>query len=170
MPQAHEPHAAKPERAEVESFQLDHTKVVAPYVRLIGCEHGPAGDVISNYDIRLAQPNETAIETGGLHTLEHMLATSSAPAACRYIDCSPFGCRTGSIWLLWGEHDTHEVACALKAALEDIAYRTTWEDVPGTEPESCGNYRDHSLFSAQEWARRVLDQGISSDPFTRACV
>lgn len=170
MPQAHEPHAAKPERAEVESFQLDHTKVIAPYVRLIGCEHGPAGDVISNYDIRLAQPNETAIETGGLHTLEHMLATYLRPRLAGYIDCSPFGCRTGFHLLLWGEHDTHEVACALKAALEDIAYRTTWEDVPGTEPESCGNYRDHSLFSAQEWARRVLDQGISSDPFTRACV
>lgn len=34
----------------VESFQLDHTKVKAPYVRYIDTQTGPNGDVISNYD------------------------------------------------------------------------------------------------------------------------
>ena len=33
--------------AEVESFTLDHNKVIAPYVRLIANEHGKKGDVIS---------------------------------------------------------------------------------------------------------------------------
>ncbi len=47
----------------VESFELDHTIVKAPYVRLIGEETGPKGDVISNYDIRLVQPNEDSIPT-----------------------------------------------------------------------------------------------------------
>ena len=32
----------------VESFQLDHTKVKAPYVRYIDTQTGPNGDVISN--------------------------------------------------------------------------------------------------------------------------
>ena len=45
----------------VESFELDHTIVKAPYVRLIGEETGPKGDIISNYDIRLVQPNEDSI-------------------------------------------------------------------------------------------------------------
>lgn len=36
--------------AEVESFTLDHTKVKAPYVRLIAEEVGTKGDVIANYD------------------------------------------------------------------------------------------------------------------------
>ena len=45
----------------VESFELDHTIVKAPYVRLIGEETGPKGDVISNFDIRLVQPNEDSI-------------------------------------------------------------------------------------------------------------
>lgn len=48
----------------VESFQLDHTKVKAPYVRYIDTQTGPNGDVISNYDLRLVQPNENAIPTG----------------------------------------------------------------------------------------------------------
>ena len=43
--------------AKVESFTLDHTKVKAPYVRLITEETGKKGDVISNYDLRLVQPN-----------------------------------------------------------------------------------------------------------------
>ena len=38
--------------AEVESFTLDHTAVKAPYVRLIGVQTGPAGDRISNFDVR----------------------------------------------------------------------------------------------------------------------
>ena len=58
----------------VESFQLDHTKVKAPYVRYIDTQTGPNGDVISNYDLRLVQPNENAIPTGGLHTIEHTIA------------------------------------------------------------------------------------------------
>ena len=49
----------------VESFELDHTAVKAPYVRLIGEETGPKGDIISNFDIRLVQPNENAIQLQG---------------------------------------------------------------------------------------------------------
>ncbi|WP_180367223.1 S-ribosylhomocysteine lyase, partial [Oenococcus oeni] len=40
--------------AEVESFTLDHTKVKAPYVRLIEEQKGPKGGTIANYDLRLA--------------------------------------------------------------------------------------------------------------------
>src|SRR5690606_25984449 len=58
--------------AEVESFTLDHTAVRAPYVRLIGVEHGPKGDAISNFDVRFVQPNEGEIPTAGLHTIEHL--------------------------------------------------------------------------------------------------
>ena len=64
----------KAEKPIVESFQLDHTKVKAPYVRYIDTETGPHGDVISNYDLRLTQPNKQAIPTGGLHTIEHTIA------------------------------------------------------------------------------------------------
>ena len=49
--------------AEIESFQLDHTRVTAPYVRLIGVEHGPAGDAITNFDVRFVQPNVQEIPT-----------------------------------------------------------------------------------------------------------
>ena len=87
---------------KVESFELDHTKVKAPYVRLITVEEGQKGDKISNFDLRLVQPNENAIPTGGLHTIEHLLAGLLRDRINGYIDCSPFGCRTGFHLLVWG--------------------------------------------------------------------
>ena len=44
------------------------------------------------------------------------------------------------------------------------------DDVPATTIESCGNYRDHSLFTAKEWCKDILAKGISSDPFERKVV
>ena len=155
------------ELAEVESFALDHTKVKAPYVRKIGVEHGPKGDAITNYDIRLVQPNHGEIPTAGLHTIEHTMAGLLRTRIDGLIDFSPFGCRTGFHMIL-GEPTPAVVAAAIKSSLEDIAEKVTWEDVPGTEAVSCGNYRDHSLHSAREWAKVGLEQGISLDAFDRS--
>lgn len=102
--------------AEVESFTLDHTKVRAPYVRLIGSETGPQGDVISNFDVRLVQPNEQEIPTGGLHTIEHTMAALLRPRLAGLIDFSPFGCRTGFHMIVWGEPSVHDVAKAVKSS------------------------------------------------------
>ena len=107
----------------VESFQLDHTKVKAPYVRYIDTETGPHGDVISSYDLRLVQPNENAIPTGGLHTIEHTIAVLLRERIPGYIDCSPFGCRTGFHLLTWGEHSTEDVARALKESRPQPVHR-----------------------------------------------
>ena len=139
--------------AKVESFTLDHTAVKAPYVRLITVETGAKGDKISNFDLRFVQPNENAIPTAGLHTIEHMLAGYLRDHMDGVIDCSP----------------TTEVATALKASLNDII-NASWEDVQGTDIKSCGNYRDHSLFSAQEWCKKILADGISTDPFERKVI
>lgn len=154
----------------VESFELDHTAVKAPYVRLISEEVGPKGDIITNFDIRLVQPNENAIPTAGLHTIEHLLAKLIRTRIDGMIDCSPFGCRTGFHMIMWGRHTSTEIAKVITSSLEEIANVTSWEDVPGTTIDSCGNYKDHSLFSAKEWAKLILSEGISDDPFNRHVV
>jgi S-ribosylhomocysteine lyase len=149
--------------AEVESFTLDHTAVKAPYVRLIAAEHGNQGDMISNFDVRLVQPNENAIPTAGLHTIEHLLAGLLRDHLASVIDCSPFGCRTGFHLITWGKPSTEDVAIALKESLAEIRDTIEWQDVQGTDKFSCGNYKDHSLFSAKKWSAEILDQGITSD-------
>lgn len=153
----------------IESFTLDHDQVKAPYVRLIDVQEGENGDFISNFDVRLAQPNQQEIPTGAMHTLEHLLALYLRPQLKGYIDCSPYGCRTGFHLLCWGKPSQHEAAAALKKALEQII-ETKWEDVPGTKRQECGNYKDHSLFGAQEWAKEILEKGISDDAFVRNIV
>lgn len=156
------------ELAPVESFELDHTRVRAPYVRLITVEHGPKGDAITNFDVRLVQPNEGEIPTAGLHTIEHTIAGLLRTRLSGVIDISPFGCRTGFHLIVWGTPTVPEVADAIKSALDDIAERITWEDVPGTDARSCGNYRDHSLHSARQWCSDILARGISLDPYDRS--
>ncbi|UWF78065.1 MULTISPECIES: S-ribosylhomocysteine lyase [Microbacterium] len=156
--------------ADVESFTLDHTAVKAPYVRLIGVEHGPRGDAISNFDVRFVQPNEGEIPTAGLHTIEHVLASQLRDRIDGVIDISPFGCRTGFHLIMWGEPAVADVVTAIRDSLAFIAEEAEWDDVPGVSAVECGNYRDHSLHSAKEWTRRILDQGISLDAFERVGV
>lgn len=72
--------------------------------------------------------------------------------------------------IMWGKQDATEIAKVIKSSLEAIAGGVTWEDVPGTTIESCGNYKDHSLHSAQEWAKLILSQGISDNAFERHIV
>ena len=40
------------QKYNVESFNLDHTKVTAPYVRQASKKVGTKGDIVSKYDIR----------------------------------------------------------------------------------------------------------------------
>ena len=58
----------------------------------------------------------------------------------------------------------------MKESLEFISYKATLNNVPATTEKSCGNYRDHSLFTAKEWCKDILAKGISSDPFERRLV
>lgn len=146
----------------VESFALDHTKVKAPYVRVAGYERHKLGSVVQKFDVRFMQPNTAAIPTAALHTLEHLLAYGLREELAGVIDISPMGCRTGFYLILWDEHDPASVAAAVTRVLQRVLAAT---DVPAVTPLACGNYRDHSLFSAKEYAKWVLDAGISDDPF-----
>ncbi|MFC4653299.1 S-ribosylhomocysteine lyase [Lactococcus nasutitermitis] len=157
--------------AEVESFTLDHTKVLAPYVRLIDTEKGPHGDVISNFDVRFVQPNANVIGMAALHTIEHSMASLIRDRMDGMIDFSPFGCQTGFHMITWGEHTPEEIAKVIKSSLEEITSDAFgWEQVPGVAEKECGNYKNHSVFGAKEWAKKILTEGISSDPFERKVI
>lgn len=144
--------------ANVESFDLDHTKVRAPYVRLAGVKTTPRGDKISKYDLRLLQPNQGAIDPAAIHTLEHLLAGYLRDHLQDVVDVSPMGCRTGMYMAVIGEPDEQGVLTAFQAALEDTAAHD--RPIPGVSELECGNYRDHDMQAAREHARAALRQGL----------
>ncbi|CAM5207137.1 S-ribosylhomocysteine lyase OS=Ureibacillus acetophenoni OX=614649 GN=luxS PE=3 SV=1 [Ureibacillus acetophenoni] len=82
-------------KMNVESFNLDHTKVAAPYVRLAGVKEGANGDVIRKYDIRFKQPNKAYMEMPALHSIEHLMAENIRNHTDQVVDLSPMGCQTG---------------------------------------------------------------------------
>ena len=151
-------------RMNVESFNLDHTKVKAPYLRLADKKQGENGDVIFKYDLRICQPNKEHMEMPALHSLEHLMAELSRNHNAHVVDISPMGCRTGYYMVIWNEHTPAEVAQALANVLKKVQGFT---DIPAATAKECGNYKDHSLWGAKEYARLVLEQGISTDPFVR---
>ncbi|HHW91990.1 MAG TPA: S-ribosylhomocysteine lyase [Firmicutes bacterium] len=137
----------------VESFQLDHRKVKAPYVRKADRLVGPRGDVVTKFDLRFLQPNAGALPTGAIHTLEHLLAVYLREELEGVIDLSPMGCRTGFYLILFGEQEEERVKGALVWALQRVLDAT---DVPAANEIQCGHYRDHSLSGAKEYARMIL--------------
>ncbi len=145
------------ESRNVESFGLDHTAVRAPYVRLAGRKEGPRGDVVSKFDVRFCQPNAEAMPTGGMHTLEHLMAEFVRDELEGVIDLSPMGCRTGFYLAVFGEVGEEAIARAIRAVLSRVAAWPDAEAVPGVDPVMCGNWLDHDLASAREWATRWIE-------------
>lgn len=112
------------------------------------------GDVIINFDVQLVQSNQGATPTGVLHAIEHSLASLIRDRIDGMIDFSLFGCRTGFHLIIWGEQSSNEIARVIKSSFEELVSKDfTWEDVPGVAEKECGNYRDHSLFTAKGWAK-----------------
>ncbi len=143
---------------KVESFELDHTKVKAPYVRLAAVEEGPKGDIVAKYDLRFITPNKGAITTGGMHTLEHLLALFMREELDGIIDISPMGCRTGFYITKFGKTPLSEIKKAVENAIEKVLKA---KEVPAANEVQCGNFKDHSLTDAKEAAEMVIEEGLS---------
>lgn len=143
---------------KVESFELDHRKVKAPYIRKCCLLNGPKGDYVSKFDIRFLQPNKEAFGTAAMHGLEHLLAYKLRDTLDGIIDLSPMGCRTGFYLSIFGDRDASEIKSAVENALSEILKAT---EIPAANDIQCGNYRDLSLFGAKEYAKEALESGFS---------
>ena len=140
-------------RMNVESFNLDHRTVAAPYVRLADTKHLPAGDVLSKYDVRFCQPNAEHLEMPVVHSLEHLFAEHSRNHSGDVIDFSPMGCQTGFYLILQGQPQPEAVMDLVQVTLEDILTAT---EVPAANEVQCGWGANHTLEGAQEAARTFL--------------
>lgn len=136
---------------KIESFKIDHTKLLkGMYVSRID------GDVVT-YDIRMRRPNiEPVMETGAMHTIEHLFATfaRNSEYSKNIIYFGPMGCRTGFYFLTTGITDGE----ALELTKRALKFISEYEgEIPGVSPEECGNYRDHNLCLAKKEAAAQYD-------------
>lgn len=141
------------EKTNVESFDLDHTKVVAPYVRLAGKKKGVHGDEVTKYDIRFKQPNKAHMEMPALHSLEHLMADRIRNHSNDVIDFSPMGCQTGFYLALMNYDDFEGVLTILEKTLKDVLDA---EAVPACNEVQCGWAASHSLEGAKALAQEFL--------------
>lgn len=141
-------------RMNVESFNLDHRTVAAPYIR-VADRKDLGGVTLTKFDIRFTQPNVDALETETVHSLEHMMAEFSRNHSDDILDISPMGCRTGFYLLMRGEHTPEEVAPLVEATLNDLLEA---QAVPAANEIQCGWGAHHSLEGAKSAAQSFLEK------------
>jgi S-ribosylhomocysteine lyase len=140
-------------KMNVESFNLDHTKVKAPYIRLVGVTQGANGDKVYKYDIRFKQPNKEYMEMPGLHSLEHLMAENIRNHMDNVLDISPMGCQTGFYLAILNNDSYDDVLRTIEKTLYDVLEA---EEVPACNEVQCGWAANHSLEGAKAIAEKML--------------
>lgn len=142
------------QKTNVESFDLDHTKVAAPYVRVAGRKELPGGDTLIKYDVRFTQPNKGHLGMKAVHSIEHMTAHHMRNHTDALIDFSPMGCQTGFYALTLGIEPA-DFMQILAATMQDLLDAT---EVPAANEVQCGWGANHSLEEAQTAVAAFLDR------------
>ncbi len=135
----------------IASFTVDHNKLL-PGMYLSRMD----GD-IATYDLRFVKPNTPPfLEIPAAHTIEHLFATfvRNSPLKDGVIYFGPMGCRTGFYFLV--REPQIAPADAIRLAQEALLFIADYAgEIPGTTAAECGNYREHDLSRAREYAREM---------------
>jgi S-ribosylhomocysteine lyase len=150
----------------LDSFTVDHTKMIAPAVRVAKKMSSPSGDPITVFDLRFTRPNKAILSEKAIHTLEHLFAgfkrTYLNGKKVEIIDLSPMGCRTGFYMSVIGKPKKKKVVKAWEKSMKDVLKVPTQEDIPELNIYQCGTYKMHSLDDAKAIAKKVLSKGIGT--------
>ena len=151
------------QKMNVESFNLDHRSVAAPYVRIADRKELPGGDTLIKYDIRFTQPNQAHLEMPAVHSIEHLTAEHMRNHTDALIDFSPMGCQTG-FYALMLDVETEQFEALLERTFRDILEAG---EVPAANEVQCGWGANHSLEAAQDAVRGFLAEREHWDEVTR---
>ena len=136
----------------VESFNLDHRAVAAPFIRVADVKHLPHGDVLTKYDIRFCQPNRDHLEMPAVHSIEHSFAEYARNHSDAVVDFSPMGCQTGFYALTLGL-EFNDFADILERTFTDLLAA---DSVPAANKFQCGWGANHSLEGAKREVKKFL--------------
>ena len=123
------------------------------------------GDVVlTTFDLRFTRPNvEAPMDTAGIHTIEHLVATflrNHKVWADKTIYFGPMGCRTGCYLILAGDYESKDVVGLVRDTFSFIA---DYEgEIPGAAARDCGNYLDQNLPMAKYLAKKYLNEALNN--------
>lgn len=142
---------------KIPSFTIDHNRLLPGIY--VSRKDSVGNDTVTTFDIRMKAPNrEPALHQGALHTIEHLAATflrNNEQWADRIVYWGPMGCLTGNYLLMKGDLRSEDIVGLMIDTFEFIA--SFQGDVPGTQPQDCGNCLLHDLPMARYEARKYLE-------------
>lgn len=143
---------------------IDHTKAVAPYIRVADAKLCSNGTLSTLYDFRLCQPNTAALSSTSLHSLEHCLLAILPDLLPGFLMVGPMGCRTGMYIVTSIPLHKNYVKNQLYKALQAIEIL---KSVPYQSEKTCGMANDHNLSAAQIIAKKVLNSFFFQNIITK---
>lgn len=139
---------------KITSFTIDHIKLQPGLY--VSRKDAVGSETVTTFDLRIASPNEEPVmNTGEMHTIEHLAATflrNHTLWGDKILYFGPMGCRTGFYLLVAGEYTSREILPLVKACFAFI--RDFSGEIPGASAKDCGNYLDMNLPMAKFWAKR----------------
>ena len=102
------------------------------------------------------------MQTGALHTIEHLAATylrNDAEWKDRILYWGPMGCLTGNYLLLKGDWESADIIELMKRTFSFVAHFEG--DIPGATARDCGNRTLHDLTQARKEAQVFLDEVLT---------
>lgn len=139
----------------IASFSVDHNKLLPGLY--VSRRDEWQGMTATTFDLRVTAPNrEPVMNTGCMHTIEHLAATylRNSALAGRMIYFGPMGCRTGFYLVVFGDMTPDGILPYVRDAFSFIASYDG--EIPGAEPEECGNWSDQDLPAARAYAEKYL--------------
>ena len=139
----------------IESFQVNHLALLRGlYVSRKDVHNGVT---VTTFDLRMTIPNqELVMNTGAVHTIEHLGATflRNSAQAQKVIYFGPMGCRTGFYLVMFGDLASADVYDLVVEMCEFIVHFDG--KIPGATQIECGNYSDQDLPNAKLYVQQYL--------------
>ena len=146
----------------IASFEIDHTKL-KPGLYISRKDHVNFNR-ITTFDMRITTPYlEDVMDTGAIHTFEHLGATFLRNHQVYKDDIiyfGPMGCRTGCYLIVSGNKCSKDIYDLIKEMFEFIV---NYEGkIPGASAVECGNYLDLNLDMAKFYARKYINEVLNN--------
>ncbi len=158
----------------LESFLIDHTKIVSPSIRKAkvfkSIDYNKKNNV-TIFDLRFCKPNIEIISSKGIHTLEHLFSNFMRLYLDKYsnifriLDISPMGCRTGFYFIVIGDLSKinyyNIIIKFWKKSMEKILFLDeNKKNIPGANIYQCGSYLLHSINEAKLTINSIVNKRI----------